>query len=186
MKFSIVALPALFLGAWAAPTAMQSKRQQLDGVTSLVSGLLDNVLSSTGTINKTIDGVSGVNVDKEVKAAIKLNIKTIVNDVEDVVPQIAELKIADSLLKEVENFVSGLVSQVVEEVSTTLKIVEDMIPVDDITDEVSDLTGSLSGLLSGLEKLGLTNILSTVTGLLSGTGALSTVTGLLSGLPLGL
>lgn len=57
---------------------------------------------------------------------------------------------------------------------------------DDITDEVSDLTGSLSGLLSGLEKLGLTNILSTVTGLLSGTGALSTVTGLLSGLPLGL
>lgn len=79
--------------------------------------------------DKTIDGVSGVNVDKEVKAAIKLNIKTIVNDVEDVVPQIAELKIADSLLKEVENFVSGLVSQVVEEVSTTLKIVEDMIPV---------------------------------------------------------
>lgn len=58
--------------------------------------------------------------------------------------------------------------------------------LDDLTNEISDLTGSFSALLSGLEGLGLTNILGTVTGLLSNTGTLSTVTGLLGGLPLGL
>ncbi|EME46165.1 hypothetical protein DOTSEDRAFT_70231 [Dothistroma septosporum NZE10] len=185
MKFSVVALPALFLGAWAAP-AMQTKRQQVTAVTDLVSGLLDNVLSSTGIINKTLDGVTGLTVDADVTAAVKLNIGTIVSDVEDVIPQITSLTIADDLISEVESLVAGLVSEVVAEVSNTLKVVEDIVPLDEITTEVSDLTGSFSGLLSSLESLGLTNILSTVTGLLSSTGALSTVTGLLGGLPLGL
>ena len=81
------------------------------------------------TTDKTIDGVTGINVDKDVQAVIKLNIKSIVKDVENVVPQITELKLVDGLISDVEDLVSNLVSQVVEEVSNTLKIVEDIIPV---------------------------------------------------------
>lgn len=54
MKFSTaLALPALFLGAFAAPV---EKRQAVDvtQITSLVTDLLANVLPITGAISKNI------------------------------------------------------------------------------------------------------------------------------------
>ena len=71
----------------------------------------------------------GLDIDADIKAAVKLNLKIIVKDVEDVIPQITSLKIADGLVGEIENLVSGLVSEVVAEVSNTLRVVEATVPV---------------------------------------------------------
>lgn len=183
---TMLALPALFIGAFAAPAASPEKRQ-VQEVVSTVEGLFKQVTTITGNLNTTVSGVTGTvgsvdNVPSDVVEDVQGQIRNLVTLVNSTAGGLPIVGGTAGVAVGAVGPVAEVAAKLVTEITATLGNVEKVVPLELITTEVGQLTSVLSGLLGTVAKLlDIGNLVQTVTGLVGGVIPLTSVTSILGG-----
>ncbi|GAB1729174.1 hypothetical protein NU195Hw_g6030t1 [Hortaea werneckii] len=184
--FSVLALPAFFLGAVAAPsevpeTAVVEKRQVGDAY-SIVESLYSEIQQYTGSINETAAGLNSDSslVQNETAAASFIsNIEAITSAIDEAKSEIDDLSSGNStglLRRQTDTALASLVENLLLEVSGALNNIVGTLGLTSLLGSLNPLVSSLSQLLLSLKDV-VDNLLQVVKDLLDG---------LLTGLSVGL
>ncbi|KAI7198683.1 hypothetical protein KC343_g8498 [Hortaea werneckii] len=184
--FSVLALPAFFLGAVAAPsevpeTAVVEKRQVGDAY-SIVESLYSEIQQYTGSINETAAGLNSDSslVQNETAATSFIsNIEAITSAINEAKSEIDDLSSGNStglLRRQTDTVLASLVENLLLEVSGALNNIVGTLGLTSLLGSLNPLVSSLSQLLLSLRDV-VDNLLELVKDLLDG---------LLTGLSIGL
>ncbi|KAK3069072.1 hypothetical protein LTR53_012869 [Teratosphaeriaceae sp. CCFEE 6253] len=180
--FSVLALPALFISAIAAPvaapeTAIVEKRQSADAY-AIVDSLYTNVQQYTGAINETavsLHANSTATQNATAATAFITNVEAITTAVDAATAQVDLLSLSPLARRQTEAALAALVENLLLEVGGALNGIIGTLGLT-LLGSLNPLVGSLSALLLSLENV-VDNLLTLVREL---------VDGLLTGLSVGL
>ncbi|KAK3071052.1 hypothetical protein LTR53_009362 [Teratosphaeriaceae sp. CCFEE 6253] len=181
--FSVLALPALFISAIAAPvaapeTAIVEKRQSADAY-AIVDSLYTNVQQYTGAINETAASLhanSTATQNATAATAFITNVEAITTAVDAATAQVDLLSLSPLARRQTEAALAALVENLLLEVGGALNGIIGTLGLTALLGSLNPLVGSLSALLLSLENV-VDNLLTLVREL---------VDGLLTGLSVGL
>ncbi|CAK3769038.1 Hypothetical predicted protein [Lecanosticta acicola] len=179
---TMLALPALFIGAFAAPAVSPEKRQ-VTQVVSTVQGLIEEVTTITSKLNVTVESYTSVeSVPNSVVVTVQTELKSLAELIEKTTTITSGLPIVGTVATGVVGEVVDVAACLITEIVATLGNVEKVVPLELITTEVTSVTSVLGGLLTTIAKLlDIGNLIQLVTGLVGGVLPLTSVTSILGG-----